>query len=207
MEINQELDEWWENAHEQRNIKWLTGHWLAQYLEYFKVHEEFRNAKSILEIGVGSGNAVKGMLAHDKAVSCVDISEIALEKLKPFVHETYNVTKMSKIPAQSIDLAFSVTVTQHIDDKMLDHHLKYAIRSLKKDGIFCMQFSECEGKRDRMIKKPMEAQKHGGWSRTPEEMKQIIENQNGKVISCTNTMSGADWAWFAAKIIPKDSSR
>ena len=196
---NPEVVSWWESNHEQGNVQFLTGHGIHQYINYFEASAEFEKSKNILEVGVGTGRATRDMVNAGKTVHCVDVSKAALSNLQD-VAEVYEVSNMHLIPAKGMDLAFHVTVAQHVDDRMLKHHLTHILRSLKDSGVCFMQFAQCAVA--NQLHEEIKAQTHGGWSRSVEEVTSDIELLGGKCLSDHVIQSGEGWIWHAIKFRP-----
>ena len=126
----------------------------------------------------------------------MDVSSEVLSKVSD-IAKVYTVTNMHTLPADTIDVAFHVTVAQHIDDTMLNHHIKNVLRSLCDTGVCLMQFARCSYPNQRHSE--LKAQTHGGWSRSPGEVKDMIVSSGGRSGSISSIQSGKNWTWYASR--------
>ena len=187
---------WWNTVHSQSTKLFLTNHRLDQYIDYFDADAEFKKSKNVLEVGIGTGYATRAIAAAGKNVCCVDVSGVALSKVLD-VAQVYEVTNMHMISANTIDVAFHVTVAQHVDDTMLKHHITHILRSLRDNGVCFMQFSECLELNQE--KSELDAQKYGGWSRSVAEVTSMVTSLGGKCSSNHVIKSGKTWTWHGLK--------
>ena len=100
-----------------------------------------------VEIGCGVGRLSLAMAAHFESVRAVDVSPSMLEKLQVFATERNRLNVQGFQPhdnwdeADSIDLAYSWLVFQHIPDAaILEDYLRRIARALKPDGCACLQY-------------------------------------------------------------------
>ena len=81
------MKNFWNEQHTKENILSLSGHPGDTVLKGLYVYEmEF---KTVLEVGVGLGKCTRDLVMKGKEVSVVDISEVALSKVRGKVKETY----------------------------------------------------------------------------------------------------------------------
>lgn len=90
----------------------------------------------ILDIGVGDGQLTKEC-SIDNRVYSVDISSIALEKVKNYAESVYLTNFISSIPP--VDLAVAHLVFQHNPENEVHRIIKSV--NLKVNGIFCFQLA------------------------------------------------------------------
>jgi len=168
-------------------VFWLTGTPLSQYLDFFEVHSEYEEASTVLEVGVGRATAIKQMSLDKKEIYAIDISDTALNKVSALT-KIYNVGEIEKLPSNSIDLAFSFLVAQHINDEMFTHHLTHILPALKKDGIFCLHYAgELDGNKNDQ---GQAAQERGGIVRTSSLIQELVEDSGGFIIKDTVRQAG-----------------
>jgi SAM-dependent methyltransferase len=140
-----EIEQFWEDTHQKDDILYLSGHsgitvlrglFVTDYVDQLVPQESH-----ILEIGVGLGICTKDLHALGFKISCLDISDKALERVKAFVAAKYKPDILFRLPLWEFDLVISYCVTQHMNNNELIKQLQYVIPSLKATGIFAMQYS------------------------------------------------------------------
>ncbi len=141
------MKDFWKNKHIENNPLWLSFSKVSELRSLHKTPN--MTNKNILEIGVGNGLSILDFASQNK-VSAVDITEVALEKVKAHT-TTYLTENMSDIPSNSIDYILCHLVFQHCDDEMAAWLIKHAIRSLNEDGIFSFQTADCWQKNAHVI--------------------------------------------------------
>ena len=179
------IKEWWEKAHREKNEEWLSGNTGKTIWEFLNIVDLIQSSKTILNIGVGLGYDTKELYDRKVNVQALDISEIALERVKNYIVAGYLSTQLGDIPSGKFDLAISYLVVQHINEKDLLEQMSVIIRSLKPDGIFAMQFATGTDKGYKK-RENLDAQMRGGVCWTLEEMKQLVERANGKIVWASN---------------------
>lgn len=135
------IKEFWDEKHREKNLASLSGHPGQTIVDGLYIKHLIETGKAILEIGVGLGYCTKDLQMMGLKVSVVDISEIAIARVKDWTVNTYLDTNISALPSDAFDIAISYCVTQHINNETLAAQLKEVIRSLKSDGTFAMQYS------------------------------------------------------------------
>ena len=162
-------------------------------------------SNNILEIGIGEGHVVKEMVNHGKNITTSDISESAKDKIKD-ISSYYHLNNIDNIPKNNFDIIFCHLVVQHIDDSMLEYHLKHFIPTLNEKGVYYIQY---RGKHETTINKNIdELCKYGDVTRDPVYFKNIVEKYNGIVIE-DNVVRNGDyiegvykpWSWRVIKIM------
>lgn len=213
LESNNNLSKHWENCHtmvENKHHFFLTGSHLNQYLTLFKCHNHYNLSNNILEIGIGEGQAVKEMVTHGKNITTSDISKSAKDKIKN-IASYYHLNDIDNIPKNNFDIIFCHLVVQHIDNNMLEYHLKHFIPTLNNKGFYYIQY---RGKHNITIDKNIdELCKYGDVTRDPVFFKNIVEKCNGVVIE-DNIVKNGDyiceeykpWTWRVIKIMKKIKS-
>ena len=134
-----ELAKWWDKTHEGKDIMWTTDTSGEGVWKNLKVKDLIKTSKTVLDIGVGLGRGTKDLYNEGLEVHGLDISIVALNKVKPFTKNQYLPT--DELPKNYFDLAISHLVAQHMCDEDLLEQMKKVILSLKPSGIFAMQFA------------------------------------------------------------------
>lgn len=205
---NKYIFEHWENCHnknEREHHFYLTGSSLEQYTTLFNCSNHYQTSNTILEIGIGEGKAIREMYNHGKQVTATDISKFSKKKIED-VAIFYHLDDINNISSNSFDIIFCHLVVQHIDNNMLEYHLKHFIPTLKNDGIYYIQY---RGEHTNIIDKDVrELCKHGDVVRKPEFFKNIVEKNGGIVIEDNIVRSGEyiesvykPWSWRVIKIM------
>jgi len=206
-ECNHDLSKHWEDCHlmvEKEHHFFLTGSHLNQYLQIFNCSNHYNISSNILEIGIGEGQVVREMFNDGKNITTSDISESAKDKIKD-IASYYHLNNIDNIPKNTFDIIFCHLVVQHIDDIMLEYHLKHFIPTLNNNGIYYIQYrGKHETKTDKNID---ELCKYGDVTRTPEYFKNLVEKYNGIVIEDNLVRTGEyiegkykPWSWRVIKI-------
>ncbi|MBI2327835.1 class I SAM-dependent methyltransferase [Candidatus Curtissbacteria bacterium] len=96
-----------------------------------------RNLKKVLDVGCGTGQAIKFLNDHGFSGQGCDISKIAVDKANKLNKK--NVAKIASadnLPYQSnnFDLVIALSVIEHLSAKITKKFLQEAYRVLKKNG-------------------------------------------------------------------------
>lgn len=176
-----EIREWWDKAHKEFNNKLLSFSDIGYVFDTLCIKNYLDKENiTVLEVGVGIGKTAFGMFLHGFTVDIMDVSPIPLERLK-YARNKFLFPEDSVINNE-YDLIISHLVAQHMTNEDLDLQLSKIIPSLKKDGIFSMQFYLNDIKEFDIV----EAQKFGGFPRTLEKLKELVEKNNGKIVFFNN---------------------
>jgi SAM-dependent methyltransferase len=136
-----DIKDFWDDAHREDKELWLTGSNLYYVWTPMNIMNKLTPDVKVLNIGVGFGKDTREIAKVSTTVDVLDISQIALDRVKTVTRNQYLSSNIETLPESEYDLAVSHLVTQHMDDYDLLKQLKYVIRSLKPDGIFSMQFA------------------------------------------------------------------
>ena len=205
---NEKLSKHWEDCHlmvENEHHFFLTGSYLNDYIKCFNCRNHYHLSNNILEIGIGEGNVVREMVNHGKNITTSDISESAKDKIKD-ISSYYHLNNIDNIPKNNFDIIFCHLVVQHIDDNMLEYHLKHFIPTLNEKGVYYIQY---RGKHEITINKNTdELCKYGDVTRDPVYFKNIVDKYNGIVIEDNLVRNGdyiegvyKPWSWRVIKIM------
>ena len=180
---------------------YLSSYKLNQYLELFQMYNKYSLSNTILEVGIGNGNALQEMYNDNKTLYALDIVQNALNKVKN-IAKTYLIDDIQKIPKNSIDIIFCHLVVQHINNDMFEYHLKNIIPCLNESGVYCIQYRE--NLNQNIDSKDFETEQNcklGDVLRTPVEVENLINTCGGKVLKHYIANSGNDiefggkWIW------------
>jgi len=135
------IKEFWETAHKNNEELWLTGSYLQQVWEPMTILNRLSPGIKVLNIGVGMGRDTIELHSKGVIVDVLDISDTALERVKPQTRNRYLTSNLNELPNDEYDVAVSHLVTQHMRDEDLIEQIKNVVSSLKPDGVFGMQFA------------------------------------------------------------------
>jgi hypothetical protein len=134
------MKDFWDKKHRENSLPSLSGHsWpticRGLYLDPYDVL-----GKNVLEIGVGLAICSHDLHMEGANLTCCDISEVAMERVKSFASFIFP-SALASLPENFFNLAISYCVTQHINDFSLQNQLTYVVKALREDGVFAMQYA------------------------------------------------------------------
>ncbi len=131
------IKDFWEIAHRNNKLENLTGTTASDEVQL--LHIKTMMLKSpILVIGVGCGFSCQHYKKLDYICDALDISDIALEKVKKYTVNNYNSPAL--LPENRYNLIQSWLVSQHINNQDFDEQTKHVIKSLTPQGVYALQF-------------------------------------------------------------------
>jgi len=174
------IKRFWENCHKNKKIGSLSGVEYKTTVDVFKLNPLIEPGIRVLEVGVGLGYVVRGFHDAGAVVSCVDISEGALERVAPYCEDVFTIEDLGKLPSDYFDIIVCGNVVQHIATELLIIELEHIVRSLKKGGVFAVEFVSNNKTEDTGINPSDDVIKRGGCCRTPEYLEKLINNAGGQ---------------------------
>lgn len=195
----------WDKAH-SINDKWMLTN--SSALEMCKLHNiTIPHLKLVMEIGIGFGNFIKECNERENATIAIDISQIALDRVK-FFSDTYLTKNMISISNNIVDLAVCHLVFQHCKEEIVEFIISNTIRILKPNGIFSFQFATIEVK-DYKFPKDIKYYKEIQYCIkndvlhfiSLDKIKEIV-NKYGKIISVSKPMKlhqDSEILWYFVK--------
>ena len=205
--MNKNVKDFWEKAHEESAIEWLSGTHLNELKINLHLDDLLKENIKVLNIGVGLGVCTKELVDMGCTVDVLDISDIAITKVKNITRKQYLASYEFGLPKNEYDLVISYLVSQHMNDVNLKRQLKYVIRSLKSTGTFALQFAFIEDydlmKRDQERIQGETAETTGGVIRPLEDIQKFVE-ENGGYLSwvsevCHSEHTIAKWQFVHIK--------
>jgi SAM-dependent methyltransferase len=185
LRVSQETDErigqWWDRAHDTDHQQWLTGSPGAEVWERLDVAGLLQPGVDVLNIGVGLGRCTRELAALGCAVSALDISPVAVERVKD-VATGYLASDLGSLPANRFDLALSHLVAQHMRDADLLDQIHHVVRSLKPDGLFAMQYADHKFGVLPDQPQTLDMAKGGSICRQEDQMAALVDQAGGKVV-------------------------
>ena len=172
------IKEWWDDAHVGRSIYVSNygGHKLWASLNIMSL---LGKGGIVLEIGVGDGKNARELFKYGHTVHTLDISPLALDKVKNYSVKQWLETEIENIPKNTFDIVISHLVSQHLNNDTLLRQLKCLLPTLKPDGVFAMQFA-CwlvEG----VYEESLAHQKSGSVCRTLDQVQELVSTAGGKI--------------------------
>ncbi len=188
MNVDLKLKEWWNERQTEYsktgNSRYIDHPGTDFVWDFLQIRNRLTKDVKILNIGVGMGIYIKELFLKEIEVHVLDISSLALDRVKSYTKKQYLLTDIENLPVNYFDLIIHHLVAQHSSDEFLRAHLKYGIKSLKRDGIFAMQFADAKGKAKLNLDKDNKgffSQTTGGCIRTFREMQDFINEAKGKI--------------------------
>lgn len=131
--------DFWNTKHTTNNKNSLTGSSFDKTVDTLRIQDRIREGLTVLEVGSGLGY-VTNRLAQIGSVSVVDVSEVALDRVKDICELTYLSDDTDRLPDNYFDLIICNNVVQHVPTVELKRELADFIRSLRPNGLFALQF-------------------------------------------------------------------
>ena len=138
--LNSDIELFWNTCHSQNKTESLSGCQYDETISFLKLQNLIKPNISVLEVGVGLGYVTKGLYDNGVVVSCLEISDIGIDRVKKYCENTYTPDDLEKIPSEYFDVILCNNVVQHMPTDKLIVELKHCIRSLKDDGVFAIEF-------------------------------------------------------------------
>ena len=125
----------WDDFHVRTDDKnFVTSSGLSEILNYHKL--EMPKDKTILEIGVGRGEAIKDFSKYNQVIGC-DISEVALKNVESMCKSTVLSNNLKTV--EPVDFAISHLTFQHCHEQEVLRILNDV--NLKDGAWFSFQFA------------------------------------------------------------------
>jgi len=183
----EQFRDFWETCHKIESVTHLSG---AQYdpaMGSLKIEERIRPGTNVLEVGVGMGYITQGLQQKGAKVSALDISQTALDRVNKYCEEVYLIEDMGKIPSDHFDVIVCCNMVQHVHTDLLKQELGHFIRSLADGGVLALQFVSNNVHHDMGAEATLAAVQSGILCRSPQFMKDRIEELGGQCEHVVNT--------------------
>ncbi|MGE3681521.1 MAG: class I SAM-dependent methyltransferase [Bdellovibrionales bacterium] len=177
------IRQWWDQAHSVDHPNWLTGSSGKEVWRRLAVLHRIRPGTQVLNIGVGLGHCTHGLKERGCSVSALDISPVALSRVKSLVENSWLPEQLPHLPADQFDVAISHLVAQHMTDENLTDQLRHVIRALKPDGVLAIQIAYRMNRRPNPTDQAtlLELEKGGGICRHLYEIMNVCSRAGGAV--------------------------
>lgn len=140
MKTSDPIRGWWDDAHQQNDLYWLSGTPGEEVWQRLAVRNYLTAGFDVLNIGVGLGQCTRGLVGLGCVVSVLDISDIAISRVHDVTADGW--LDPNCLPTGRFDLALSHLVAQHMADLALEEQIEHVLRSLKSGGILAVQFAD-----------------------------------------------------------------
>jgi len=170
----------WERAHAAEKRLWISGTDPLEIWARLTVMPLLRPGARVLNIGVGTGACTRALATGGMAVSVLDISRTALEKVKD-VAGGWLASELEAIPSRIFDVALSHLVAQHMNNADLERQMRAVFRALKLGGIFAIHYVESFDGEDTHNETD-EGVRAGGVLRSPAFFATMVQRSGGKVV-------------------------
>jgi SAM-dependent methyltransferase len=176
----------WDKCHSTDKIDSLSGCQYHETISFLKLQSYIKPSIHVLEIGVGLGYVTKGLYDAGTVVSCLEVSDVGIERVKEYCESFYTVDNLESLPSNYFDVIVCNNVIQHVPTNVLIEELKHCIRSLNSTGVFAVEFVSNDEVEDMGINPSFEMIKGGSCCRTPQFLEELIGQIGGK---CTLVFS------------------
>jgi SAM-dependent methyltransferase len=156
---------------------------LFNYEQFFDIDVSDKN---VLEIGCGKCKATREIQKLAKDLWVVDIAPTALARAAKIVGEEKAIhvdCAPYDLPFRHFHMVISYVVVQHLSDVEVAHQIRYALRALRGDGRYYVQFLTKDGLHGLMTR-------GASISRHPELFARMIEDNGGEVVRQVEPIKG-----------------
>jgi len=180
---HESVREWWDECHSSSGdlAFYLTGSSGPEVWSGLKVEKRIAPSQVVLNIGVGQGFCTRALAELGCKVHALDISPVALAKIRDSVQATWLPSQLKDLPSETFDLAISHLVAQHMSDTDLSEQIREVVRALKPSGVFAIQFAFSLNGAEASTKETNLGLKVGGICRSLEQMQTLVERAGGSV--------------------------
>jgi SAM-dependent methyltransferase len=159
--------------------------------------------QSITDIGIGYGQLVYELSMNHNTVYAVDISSVALERIKPYCAKTYLSQELSQVPP--VDLAISHLVFQHNPEDEIFRIINEV--NLKSGGGFTFQIATLNVQKSILQPVIMEDLNKGMLHfYSPAKIAEIIQATNKQLIYVSDPIwhdAPYSFEWYIMKVANK----
>jgi cyclopropane fatty-acyl-phospholipid synthase-like methyltransferase len=171
--------EFWNVCHNNKSLIMLSGNTGEQIIANLRIQHLIKPNINLLNIGVGMGLCTEYYAKQQCNVSVMDISDVALQKVKRISVAGYLASNLSELPKNKFDLAISHLVAQHTENADLKTNLEAVIASLNNDGVYAIQITYPILKSAIRTDWTKKEAKAGSITRTCSEFSKMVEDAGG----------------------------
>jgi cyclopropane fatty-acyl-phospholipid synthase-like methyltransferase len=173
------MADWWNRAHSRDHKVWLTGSSGQEVWSMLEVDSLAQPGATVLNIGVGLGRCTRDLADRGCVVHALDISQVALDRVADVARGWLDPAAP---PTDTFDLAISHLVAQHMRNADLEAQLARIIPSLKRDGVYAIQFATPLGRPLSPDADDPTSARGGSCQRLPETVEAIVARHGGRVL-------------------------
>ena len=169
----------WEKQHQIKNRSTLSGCTYGETVRYLQLIPHINRDAKVLEVGVGLGYVTQELYVLTAGVWALDISNEALERVRPYIRSGYLVEQMVALPSDFFDVVICHNLIQHIPTELLREELSHLIRSIRPEvGVIAVEFVSGDDIQDSgdVVRDEFTA---GSYLRSVEFMKGLVESLGG----------------------------
>lgn len=176
-----EMGEYWAEQHKAHNIGMLANYSLEQIQRYLNLTDYIKPEMKVLDIGVGTGREIVGMVKAGMDVYAMDITMEAYWPIMDIVEDFWLFEDIEQLPENKFDLVICHLVAQHSTDENLMKLMTHAIKSLKLNAVFAIQYATHMDPNHR-TDESVEYQEVGAVCRTPVHMRKLVYHCKGIIL-------------------------
>lgn len=174
-----EIESFWKFKHEINDVPALSGCFFDETIDFLNLNAYIVPGTKVLEVGVGLGYVTKGLFEFGAKVSALDITDVALERVRDYCENVYHVKNISDLPSNYFDVIICNNVVQHVPTEDLVKELDELMRCLKINGVFAVEFVSNDEIEDMGINPTISEIQNGGLCRTPEYLENMFKKLGG----------------------------
>ena len=192
------MEEFWQEKHGSNDVYWISSTNEAEYILNILGLYEVSGLK-VLDIGIGAGHLVRKFHEWGNTVMAVDISEIALERVKD-ICKTYHTSVINTL--EPVDLATCHLVFQHCTDSECERILNDV--KLTENGRFRFQFAFLRDGEEPSATVKDKIKNGTHHFRSKQDIMNIIERSNKRLIRVNEDIhyhgvENFSWAVFTVR--------
>lgn len=196
------MQEWWESAHRRDHEYWLSGTPGREIWERLGVRDRLNTGISVLNIGIGLGRCTRDLVDLGCAVSVLDVTPVALERVADVAK---GWTNAAELPVSHFDLALSHLVAQHMPDFDFQDQIRYVLRALRPDGLFAFQYAT--GVDGQCSPQFRNYAKSGAIRRRPQDIVNVVSLCGGRVVNqFQRETHPCGTVWWVAHVVHAQSN-
>jgi len=185
------IQEFWNQRHSEDHLGSLSGCGYEETVEFLCVESMIKPGMRVLEIGVGMGYVTQGFKNAGAKVSALDISPVALDRVRDFCEHVFLVDNVDQLPSDYFDLVICHNVVQHVPTAALKLEFEHVLRSLREGRVFAVEYVWREGTEDDGVVPPDASVQAGHICRSDRFMIDLAQAYGGhSEIARTNAVPG-----------------
>ncbi len=166
---NQDVNSFWESAHNKKAHLWLTGTMPQEVIKRFGIEqkilelENLNEPAQLLDVGVGEGLMSKYLSQRKILHDVLDVSVSAIKNVVPYCQNGF--IQVEDLPKNQYKIIMHHLVAQHMSHENLTAQSRSLVKSLRGDGSLFIQYSSDNSA--NIADDNIESQKMGAVIRNP----------------------------------------